>query len=150
MVPAFHQSCSEVVGKWDKLVSEKGSSCEVDVWPWLVISSNNPADRAIHKEIKLGDLTLPGGVEINVPIMLVQRDTELWANAAAEFMRDSKTVSQRHKEPSLLLSVCVGLIQQRFSFELFPFYVHVPDLVFTLHPQFGAHLIMPKPYSYNG
>ena len=36
MVPAFHQSCSEVVGKWDKIVSEKGSSCEVDVWPGLV------------------------------------------------------------------------------------------------------------------
>ncbi|CAH2053697.1 unnamed protein product [Thlaspi arvense] len=36
MVPAFHQSCCEVVGEWDKLVSEKGSSCEVDVWPWLV------------------------------------------------------------------------------------------------------------------
>ena len=36
MVPAFHQSCSEVVGKWDKLVSDKGSSCEVDVWLGLV------------------------------------------------------------------------------------------------------------------
>ncbi|KAF8110475.1 hypothetical protein N665_0083s0039 [Sinapis alba] len=35
MVPAFHQSCSEVVGKWDTMVSDKGSSCEVDVWPWL-------------------------------------------------------------------------------------------------------------------
>ncbi|CAA7038118.1 unnamed protein product [Microthlaspi erraticum] len=40
MGPAFNQSCSEVVGEWDKLVSgHKGSSsssCEVDVWPWLV------------------------------------------------------------------------------------------------------------------
>ncbi|CAH8260495.1 unnamed protein product, partial [Arabidopsis lyrata] len=36
MVPAFHKSCSETVGKWDKLVSEKGSSCVVDVWPGLV------------------------------------------------------------------------------------------------------------------
>ncbi|CAF2127615.1 unnamed protein product [Brassica napus] len=36
MVPAFHQSCSEVVAKWDKLVTDKGSSCEVDVWPGLV------------------------------------------------------------------------------------------------------------------
>ena len=35
MVPAFHQSCSEVVGKWNSIVSDKGSSCEVDVWPWL-------------------------------------------------------------------------------------------------------------------
>ena len=36
MVPAFHQSCSEVVGKWEKLVTDKGSSCEVDVWPGIV------------------------------------------------------------------------------------------------------------------
>ena len=36
MVPVFHQSCSEVVGKWDKIASDKGSSCEVDVWPGLV------------------------------------------------------------------------------------------------------------------
>ncbi|XP_033128153.1 cytochrome P450 72A13-like isoform X1 [Brassica rapa] len=36
MVPAFYHCCSEVVGKWDKLVLDKGLSCEVDVWPWLV------------------------------------------------------------------------------------------------------------------
>ena len=36
MVPVFHQSCRDVVGQWDKIVSEKGSSCEVDVWPGLM------------------------------------------------------------------------------------------------------------------
>jgi len=35
MVHVFHESCSELVGEWDKLVSDKGSSCEVDVWPGL-------------------------------------------------------------------------------------------------------------------
>nr|QWK52328.1 cytochrome P450 72A15-3 [Isatis tinctoria] len=35
MVPAFHQSCSEVVGEWDKIVSDKGSPRQVDVWPGL-------------------------------------------------------------------------------------------------------------------
>ncbi|KAK9071515.1 hypothetical protein SSX86_010084 [Deinandra increscens subsp. villosa] len=34
MVPAFNLSCSEMVGKWEKLVSSKGS-CELDVWPHL-------------------------------------------------------------------------------------------------------------------
>ncbi|KAL0855292.1 hypothetical protein Bca101_060445 [Brassica carinata] len=41
--------------------------------------------RAIHKEMKLGDLTLPGGVQINLPILLVHRDTQLWGKDAAEF-----------------------------------------------------------------
>ena len=36
MVPAFYHCCSEVVAKWDHLVLDKGLSCEVDVWPWLV------------------------------------------------------------------------------------------------------------------
>lgn len=34
MVPAFHLSCGEMVGKWEKLVSSK-ESCELDVWPHL-------------------------------------------------------------------------------------------------------------------
>ena len=36
MVPAFDQSCSEMISKWNKLVSSKeGRSCELDVWPFL-------------------------------------------------------------------------------------------------------------------
>lgn len=36
MVPTFYDSCSEVVCQWEKLVSDKGLSCEVDVWPWIM------------------------------------------------------------------------------------------------------------------
>lgn len=31
MVPAFYASCSELVGRWEKFVSD--GSCELDVWP---------------------------------------------------------------------------------------------------------------------
>ncbi|KAJ0725304.1 putative secologanin synthase [Helianthus annuus] len=34
MVPAFYVSCSEMINKWEKLLTRK-SSCEVDVWPYL-------------------------------------------------------------------------------------------------------------------
>ncbi|CAA7044154.1 unnamed protein product [Microthlaspi erraticum] len=36
MVPAFYHCCSEVVCQWERLFSDKESSLEVDVWPWLV------------------------------------------------------------------------------------------------------------------
>ena len=34
MVPAFHLSGNEMLGKWENLVSSKGS-CELDIWPDL-------------------------------------------------------------------------------------------------------------------
>ncbi|KAB1216174.1 hypothetical protein CJ030_MR2G008658 [Morella rubra] len=34
MLPVFHQSCKDMIGKWENLVAEKGS-IELDVWPHL-------------------------------------------------------------------------------------------------------------------
>lgn len=34
MFPAFSKSCREMVNKWEKMISEKGSG-EIDVWPDL-------------------------------------------------------------------------------------------------------------------
>ncbi|ESQ48511.1 hypothetical protein EUTSA_v10021993mg [Eutrema salsugineum] len=111
--------------------------------------------RAIHKEMKLGDLTIPG----------VQRDTELWGHDATEFKpeRFKEGLSKATKSKVSFFPfawgprICIGynfalleakmamaLILQRFSFELSPSYVHAPYPVFTMLPQFGAHLILHK------
>ena len=40
MLPKLHQSCSELVCKWESMVSKEGL-CELDVWPYL---ENLPSD----------------------------------------------------------------------------------------------------------
>ena len=121
--------------------------------------------RAIHKEMKLGDLTLPGGVQISLPVLLVHRDTELWGNDAGEFkpdrFKDGLSKATKNQVSFFPFAwgprICIGqnfalleakmamtLILRKFSFELSPSYVHAPQTVMTTRPQFGAHLILHK------
>ncbi|XP_062170043.1 cytochrome P450 CYP72A219-like [Alnus glutinosa] len=44
MLPAFHESCSEMISKWESLVSEEGST-ELDVWPYLQSLSRDMISR---------------------------------------------------------------------------------------------------------
>ncbi|KAK8622589.1 hypothetical protein V6N13_117499 [Hibiscus sabdariffa] len=45
MSPAFYQSCSEMINKWENMVSTEGCS-EIDVWPYLVNMTRDVISRA--------------------------------------------------------------------------------------------------------
>ncbi|GMJ05360.1 cytochrome P450, family 72, subfamily A, polypeptide 15 [Hibiscus trionum] len=45
MLPAFYQSCSEMISKWENMVSTEGCS-EIDVWPYLVNMTRDVISRA--------------------------------------------------------------------------------------------------------
>ncbi|KAE8683725.1 CYP72A219 protein [Hibiscus syriacus] len=48
MLPAFNQSCSEMISKWEKIVSTQGCS-EIDAWPYLVTMTRDVISRAAFK-----------------------------------------------------------------------------------------------------
>ena len=41
--------------------------------------------RSVHRDMKLGNLTLPAGVQVSLPIIMVHHDRELWGDDAKEF-----------------------------------------------------------------
>nr|GEZ05750.1 cytochrome P450 CYP72A219-like [Tanacetum cinerariifolium] len=121
--------------------------------------------RATYEETKLGNMMIPSGVRLGLAFMHVHHDREIWGDDANDFKpeRFSEGVLNATKgkgsSPFIPFSsgprvcigqnlamteakVAIGLILQRFSFELSPSYKHSPFPVFTMPPQFGAQLIL--------
>lgn len=126
----------------------------------------NQLSRQVSHDITLGDMQLPAGAILNLPVVYVHHNEKIWGPEAKEFQpeRFSNGVLKATGGNMSFFSfgwgprICIGsnfammeakvtlaLILQRFSLELSPSYAHAPTMGNgTLRPQFGAQIILHR------
>ncbi|RDX99550.1 hypothetical protein CR513_17388, partial [Mucuna pruriens] len=111
---------------------------------------------------KIGNISVPAGVEICLPLMLLHYDDNYW-DKPEEFNpeRFAEGISKASKDQIAFYPfgwgprICLGqnfalieakmalaMILQHFSFQLAPSYTHAPYDHITLKPQHGASIIL--------
>ncbi|KAI7724660.1 hypothetical protein M8C21_006394 [Ambrosia artemisiifolia] len=132
---------------------------------WQLYPPFTQLTRKAAKDITLGRLSLPAGIEIALPIILLHYDEQLWGSDANKFKpeRFSEGISKATKKQLIYFPfgwgprICIGqnfallevkiaiaMILQKFSFELSQSYVHAPNILLVVIPQHGAQLILHK------
>ncbi|TKY46565.1 Cytochrome P450 CYP72A219 [Spatholobus suberectus] len=113
-------------------------------------------------ETRIGSMTIPAGIELELPFMLLHYDRRYWDDPE-EFNpeRFSEGVSKASHDQVAFYPfgwgprICLGqnfaliearmalaMILQHFSFQLSPSYAHAPCNIVTLKPQHGAPIII--------
>ncbi|KAL3649044.1 hypothetical protein CASFOL_005447 [Castilleja foliolosa] len=121
--------------------------------------------RVVEEETQLGNLRIPKGVLLQLPVALLHRKPEIWGEDALDFRPDrfAEGVLKAANGQAALMPfswgprICIGQnfammegkafvaqLLRTFSFELAPNYKHAPYAAFTVQPQFGAPLLLRK------
>ncbi|RDX80996.1 11-oxo-beta-amyrin 30-oxidase, partial [Mucuna pruriens] len=115
--------------------------------------------RTLQKDVKLGNLSLPAGINVTMPILFIHQDGDIWGDDAK--CSNLKGIAKATKGQVSFFPfgwgprMCIGqnfalleskivlsLLLQHFSFELSPAYSHAPTVILNLQPKHGAHLVL--------
>ncbi|PIA43966.1 hypothetical protein AQUCO_01800195v1 [Aquilegia coerulea] len=118
--------------------------------------------KTVEKETKLGNLNIPAGINIEIPLIAVHHDPEQWGADVHQFnpARFAEGAAKASKYPRAFMPftsgarVCIGMnfammeakitmamILQKFTFYISPNYKHSPECMATTRPLHGAHIV---------
>ncbi|KAA8547807.1 hypothetical protein F0562_004236 [Nyssa sinensis] len=116
--------------------------------------------RMAFEDIKLGDLHIPKGLSIWIPVLAIHHSEELWGKDANEFNPDrfaTKTFAAgRHFIPFaagprncvgqafaiMEAKIILAMLISRFSFTISENYRHAPVIVLTIKPKYGVQICL--------
>lgn len=121
--------------------------------------------RLVDKDTKIKEYTIPKDSLVTFPVLMFHRSTDIWGEDAGQFRPDrfaEGALKAANGEAAFMPfvwgpRVCIGMnfaqletktflamLLREFSFELSPTYTHAPVVAFTIHPQFGAPIVLTK------
>nr|BAN19928.1 cytochrome P450 [Echinochloa phyllopogon] len=117
--------------------------------------------RKTYKEMEIGDATYPAGVILELPVLHIHHDPDIWGSDVHEFRpeRFAEGIAKASRDRLAFFPfgwgprICIGqnfalleakialsMMLQSFEFELAPSYTHAPRTVIMLHPMHGAQI----------
>ncbi|XP_037471835.1 cytochrome P450 CYP72A219-like, partial [Triticum dicoccoides] len=117
--------------------------------------------RKTYKEVEIGGIRYPAGVILEMPVLYIHHDVDIWGDEVHEFRPDrfAEGISKASKEPGAFfpfgwgprICICQNfslleakmalcMILRGFKFELAPSYTHTPHCVMMLRPMHGANI----------
>ncbi|XP_050237849.1 cytochrome P450 CYP749A22-like [Mercurialis annua] len=122
--------------------------------------------RKVKKQVRLGKLILPENILMEIPVLAIHHNPEIWGEDAHQFKpeRFAEGIAKATNNNAaaflpfaLGARNCVGsnfaiietkialsMILQRYSFSLSPNYMHSPYVLLTLSPKYGLPIMLQK------